>query len=132
MQRLADENPQIVHLIDIGRNDQSTPIFGLRIEGPSKVSAATKAKHLVVATHHGNEQLSAEVAMSFARQLISTLQNPAAPRHVGLTTSVFFVIPVLNISGYNAGRREERAQTGTFLGPNRDYPIPAQTTHPFG
>jgi hypothetical protein len=41
-----------------------------------------------------------------------------------------FVIPVLNISGYNANERREEAK-GTTFDPNRDYPGPCGTEGPF-
>ena len=44
-----------------------------------------------------------------------------------------FVIPVLNISGYNVNQREEQALTGDnqWHDPNRDYPGPCGTSGPW-
>ena len=42
-----------------------------------------------------------------------------------------YVIPVLNISGYNNRQREERDSKGTSYDPNRNYPSPCGTEGPF-
>src|SRR5205823_12865107 len=42
-----------------------------------------------------------------------------------------YVIPVLNISGYNANNRTERDLNGRYRDPNRDYPGPCGTEGPF-
>lgn len=66
-------------------------------------------KNLVVATHHGNEYGSTEVARALAASLAE------AP----LPGQTVYVVPVLNISGYNSKSREEKGSD-----PNRDYPGP--------
>jgi carboxypeptidase T len=75
--------------------------------------------NLVVATHHGNEYGSTEVGMAFAT---SIADHPIANQTV-------YVIPVLNISGYNRKQREESAK-GNSYDPNRDYPGPCGTEGP--
>lgn len=75
---------------------------------------------LVVATHHGNEYGSTAVAMGAAE---SFAKNPI----VGHTV---YVVPVLNITGYNDNNRYENLTTGV-LDQNRDYPGPCITTTPF-
>ena len=71
-------------------------------------------------THHGNEYGSSEVAMAFAA---SMADKPIADQTV-------YVIPVLNISGYNAKQREEKDARGSYRDPNRDYPGPCGTSGP--
>jgi carboxypeptidase T len=70
----------------------------------------------VVGTHHGNEYGATEVAIAFAH---SVSENPILGQTV-------YVIPVLNVSGYNARTRRELG-----LDPNRDYPGPCGTTGPW-
>jgi carboxypeptidase T len=130
LDRLVDAHPELVTPMDIGTNDQGVLIRGVRIEG-SEARGMTKPKHLVVGTHHGNEQLSAEVAHSFAERLVAALEDPNAPFHAELSKSVYYVIPVLNVSGFNAGRREESSRTGRTMDPNRDYPDPCTTDQPY-
>jgi hypothetical protein len=113
MLQIAGKYPQNVLPIKIGESDSGDTILGLKIgNGP--------VKNLVVATHHGNEYGSTFVAMSFATSLA------AQP----IPDQTLFVIPVLNIAGYNAGNRREPAK-GTTWDPNRNYPGPCATEGPF-
>ena len=111
---LATHYPN-VQVITIGESDSGEQIQGLKIgDGP--------VKNMVVSTHHGNEYGSTEVALAFAE---SVAKNPIAGQTV-------YVIPVLNISGYNHDNREERAASdGSSHDPNRDYPGPCATEGPF-
>ncbi len=107
LQQIADKYPANAKVITIGVNDQGTPIQALQIG-----SGATNS--LVVATHHGNEYGSTAVALGVADAFA---QNPVAGQTV-------YVIPVLNVTGYNKGRREETSLTNGVLDANRDYTGP--------
>lgn len=128
--RLQFAHPASVTMMDIGANDQGTVIRGVRIEDPETFGVA-KPHHLVVATHHGNEELSADVAQSFAERLVAALEDPNAPLHEQLKGNVYYVVPVLNVTGYNASRREETSSTGRTLDANRDYSDPCTSDQPF-
>ena len=113
LDRLVKENPQSASLFTLGNSDGGT-VVGVRLgTGPTK--------NLVVSTHHGNEYGSAEVALAFAE---SVAKEPLAGQTV-------YVIPVLNIGGYNKRRREEVDAKGSSRDPNRDYPGPCGTEGPF-
>jgi carboxypeptidase T len=110
---LTQAFPQNVRGFDLGLSDSGEQIQGLRVgSGP--------VHNIVVATHHGNEYGSTEVALGFLR---SIAERPIAGQ-------TLFVIPVLNISGYNSKSRRERAK-GTSFDPNRNYPGPCGTEGPF-
>ncbi len=110
---LAGKYPQTTKLITVGDSDAGDKILGLQIgNGP--------IHNMVVATHHGNEYGSTVVAMYFAE---SVAMQPIEGQTV-------FVVPVLNISGYNANNRREIAK-GTTWDPNRNYPGPCATEGPF-
>lgn len=102
-------------LFTLGDSDSGQKIIGLKIG-----NGATR--NLVVATHHGNEYGSTEVALRFAYTL--ALQ-PIAGQTV-------FVVPVLNIAGYNKRQRQEFSarRLGSY-DPNRNYPSPCGTEGPF-
>ena len=109
---VVKQYPKNASLITLGISDSGKPIEGLKIgNGP--------VHNLVVSTHHGNEYGSTEVAKGFAASIAA---NPI----VGQTV---FVIPVLNITGYNAKNREEVAGVDSH-DPNRDYPGPCGTSGP--
>src|SRR6185312_17515862 len=82
MQNLAAQYPSTTKMFVLGQGDTGDLIEGLQIgNGP--------IHNLVVATHHGNEYGSTEVAKAFATEIA---QNPIAGQ-------TLFVIPVLNVSG---------------------------------
>lgn len=109
----AAQHPGQAKLFSIGNSDSGKSIEGLAIgNGP--------INNLVVATHHGNEYGSTEVARAFAAHLA---ENPIPGQTV-------YVIPVLNIPGYNAKQRWETV-SGRSYDPNRDYPGPCGTDGPF-
>lgn len=111
--RLASQHAEYVRMVDVGLSDSGQMIQGLAI-------GTGGTKNLVVATHHGNEYGSTEVAKAFAASLAET---PIAGQTV-------YVIPVLNIPGYNSRSRYEPAR-GSSFDPNRDYPGPCGGEGPF-
>lgn len=116
----VDEYPQIVEKFELTRNDMNETIWGVRIASPH---ASTNAKEvLVVGVHHGNERLSAEVAVSFINQAVSDILS--RQRSFLSSDTIYHVIPVLNINGYNNNERREKVSFSSSLDPNRDYPDP--------
>lgn len=112
MHELVHTHPRSVRSIVIGPSDSGDTIEGVAI-GDGDIH------NLVVATHHGNEYGSTEVGMAFAASLAD---NPIPHQTV-------YIIPVLNIEGYNHKEREETAN-GHYHDPNRDYPGPCGTEGP--
>ncbi|MGZ3669773.1 MAG: M14 family zinc carboxypeptidase [Bdellovibrionota bacterium] len=114
VQQLAHDYPKTVSLFTLGTGDTGQPIVGLKI-GNGLIH------NLLVSTHHGNEYGSTEVALAFAESVAkSPIQN-----------QTLYVIPVLNIGGYNARNREETDSRGVSDDPNRNYPGPCGTEGPF-
>lgn len=113
LHKLATAYPQNTELFTLGFSNAGVAIEGLKIgKGP--------IHNLMVATHHGNEYGSTEVALNFAE---SVAINP-------IQGQTLYVIPVLNIDGYNSRQRWERIN-GQMIDPNRDYPGPCGTEGPF-
>jgi len=108
IQQIAQQNPANAKIISIGVNDQGQPIQALQI-GSGEVNS------LIVATHHGNEYGSTAVALGVAESLA---KNPVAGQ-------TLYIVPVLNISGYNKMSRHENGIKGSF-DPNRDYTGPCK------
>ena len=113
MQALAAKYPSTTKLMTLGTSDAGIAIQGLVIgDGP--------VKNLLVATHHGNEFGSTELAINFAESLaINPIQG-----------QTLTIIPVLNIEGYNRRARNESVNRQS-LDLNRDYPSPCGTEGPF-
>lgn len=113
IRKLAVQYPDTTRLISIGFSDAGVAIEGLQIgNGP--------VKNLLVATHHGNEYGSTEVALGFATDLAQ------AP----IPGQTMYIIPVLNIDGYNRRDRYEKVNN-KYIDQNRDYPGPCGTSGPF-
>lgn len=113
LQKIAQDHPHNAKLFDLGLSDSGQLIKGLKI-GDGEVA------DLIVGTHHGNEYGSTAVALGAAEAFA---QNP-------LSGHTVYVIPVLNISGYNSREREESVASG-FVDPNRDYPGPCVRTRTY-
>jgi carboxypeptidase T len=114
LEKLAAENPGTASLFTLAETDGKEKVIGLKVgNGP--------LKNLVVSTHHGNEYGSAEVALAVAESLV---KEPFANQTI-------FIIPVLNITGYNKRQREEKDAKGISRDPNRDYPGPCGSDGPF-
>lgn len=122
MQTLANNNSAYVQLMDIGKNDQNVLIQGMRIQNPNYIDEPVKIPQLVVGAHHGNERTGADLAIKFATKLVAKMQDPNCAEYKTLSRSVFYVIPVLNIGGFNGNSRYERNASGSSVDPNRDYP----------
>ena len=108
MEQIAKSNSFNAEIFILGLNDQGIAIKGLKI-GSGAINS------LVVATHHGNEYGSTAVGLGFAEALA------AKP----LKDQTMYVIPVLNISGFNKNQREENVGNKLY-DPNRDYTGPCQ------
>jgi carboxypeptidase T len=109
LQQIAAANPANVKVISIGVNDQGVPIQALQI-GSGEVNS------LIVGTHHGNEYGSTAVALGVADSLA---KNP-------VTGQTVFIVPVLNVTGYNKFNRLENGVKGSFDA-NRDYTGPCKS-----
>lgn len=104
-------------LFTLGQNDQGTDIMGIIVGDMS----TAKTKYVVVGTHHGNERASAEVPLIFT-EMVANSYDPNV---------LYYVVPVLNISGYNVSRREETGSDGDTHDANRDYEDACSTKQDF-
>lgn len=113
LENLVKRNPQNASMFTLGFSNAGVEIKGIKIgDGP--------IHNLVVGTHHGNEYGSTELALGFADSIASS----------PITGQTLYVIPVLNIDGFNNRRREEHVNSN-YLDINRDYPGPCATEGPF-
>ncbi len=111
---LVQTYKQTTELIEIGQANTGESIVGVKIGNGS-------IRNLIVGTHHGNEYGSTEVALAAA---LSFAKNPIANQTI-------YIIPVLNVSGFNSKSRQEKMPGSYTLDPNRDYPGPCDTNGPF-
>jgi predicted deacylase len=113
MREQSERHPGNARVFTLGDSDSGRKIEGVALgRGP--------VKELIVASHHGNEYGSVEVAKGV---IASLAEQPLA----GMTV---YVVPVLNIAGYDGKARRESAR-GVSYDPNRNYPGPCGTEGPF-
>lgn len=118
LQDLQAKYPAFAQMITIGTNDDGVDIIGIRISNSPATNDPGKAAHLIVGTHHGNEGAAPEFTLALVESLLKRYAGLDLFR-TSLLETEWHIIPVLNISGYNAGTRNEKGQD-----PNRDYPGP--------
>lgn len=114
LQTIERKNPDNAQIFTLGLSDQGLPIYGLKIGQSGKSS-------LIVGTHHGNEFGSTAVAVAAAEKFA---ESP-------IPGQILYVIPVLNISGYNTRSRYERGPNNRSVDSNRDYEGPCRSGQPF-
>lgn len=114
IEQLAQTYPKQAQIFTLGTNNQGQPIKGLKI-GSGAVAS------LIVATHHGNEYGSTATALGLAEALVKN----------SIATQTVYIIPVLNIAGYNRNDRYEPMSSGVVIDSNRDYPGPCMQAKSF-
>lgn len=110
--------PETTEVFSIGANDDGVELYAMRVSVTPKETDLKKIGQLVVSTHHGNELKAPEFTMYFLKELVKRYHSRELFRG-NLSDMEWTVVPVLNVSGYNAGNRYEKG-----MDPNRDYPGP--------
>ncbi len=118
MNVLKGQYPLVTHIFSIGNNDDNVPLYAMRVSLTPTVTDPNKVAHLVVGTHHGNELAAPEFTMYFLEELLKKYTSSRLFQE-RLEDREWVIIPVLNVSGYNAANRQEKGRD-----PNRDYPGP--------
>jgi carboxypeptidase T len=118
MNLLQAQYAKFSETFSIGVNDDGVEIFALRVSLTPKLVDPKKVGHIVVSTHHGNELAAPIFTMHFTQKLLERYNSDDIFRG-SLAETEWTIIPVLNISGYNAANRNEKGYD-----PNRDYPGP--------
>ncbi len=128
---LVKNNADVAQKFVLAKSDSGETIWGVRI-----AKATTKNRQgdidlsprLVVASHHGNELLSVDLALQFTKDLIEETRHP---KWGDAGDQTYYIIPALNVTGYNKEDRFEKNAAGTVVDPNRDYPDPCGPKNSF-
>lgn len=112
--QLAQQAPDMVRLLELGKSFQNRPIYALEIGGVS--TDTNKSSLYIDATHHGNEIITTMVALYFARYLVT--HHDKAPIRELLADQTVYLIPCVNPDGFVKRRRQNA--NGVDL--NRNYP----------
>ena len=102
LRRLADDNPEIVELHEIGRSVENRPLWALRI-GERRGSADKVA---VLGCHHAREWMSVEVPYRLAEHLVDNASTE--PVRSWLQRGEVWVAPMVNPDGHEHTRTQNR------------------------
>jgi carboxypeptidase T len=124
LRQLAESQPEIAELREIGRSLEDRPIWALRI-GERRGS---EHKLLFMGCHHAREWISVEVAYLLAEHLVTGANQ--APVRDWLQRGEIWVAPMVNPDGHEYSRTQDRLwrknrrrnSDGTMgVDPNRNY-----------
>lgn len=115
LQKIHTQYPNLTSLFSIGENDDGVEMVAMRISLTPEASDLRKVGHLIVGTHHGNEAACPPLVLNFIEKLLKRYESRDL-FETALADTEWTLVPVLNISGYNAGTRHEHGRD-----PNRDY-----------
>lgn len=98
IQEMAEQYPDIIRVIEIGRSNQNRPIYAIRVS--THENADIKPAVLFNGMHHAREIMTTEVTTDIIRFLTTNYQNPDMPAVTAWVENVaIWVIPQLNPDG---------------------------------
>jgi carboxypeptidase T len=124
LRQLADSQPEIAELREIGRSLENRPIWALRI-GERRGS---EHKLLFMGCHHAREWVSVEVPYLLAKHLVEDAGQP--PVRQWLQRGEIWIAPMVNPDGHEYSRTQDRlwrknrrpnADGSIGVDPNRNY-----------
>jgi carboxypeptidase T len=124
LRQLAESQPEIAELREIGRSLEDRPIWALRI-GERRASGH---RVLFMGCHHAREWIAVEVPYLLAEHLVKNADQ--APVEQWLQTGEIWVAPMVNPDGHEHSRTEYRlwrknrrpnADGSIGVDPNRNY-----------
>jgi len=124
LRQLAESQPEIAELREIGRSLEDRPIWALRIGERH----ATEHKLLFMGCHHAREWVSVEVPYLLAEHLVKNAGQ--APVRDWLHRGEIWVAPMVNPDGHEYSRTQDRlwrknrrhnADDSIGVDPNRNY-----------
>jgi carboxypeptidase T len=118
LQQIVSAHPDKASIFSIGKNDDNTDIIAVRISTTPTQMDPRKVGHLVVSTHHGNELKATDFTLAFIKNVLERYDSRELYSSK-LADIEWTIVPVLNVTGYNAANRHEHG-----VDPNRDYPGP--------
>src|SRR5215218_6113798 len=124
LRQLAESQPEIAELREIGRSLEDRPIWALRI-GERR---ASEHKLLFMGCHHARDWVSVEVPYLLAEHLVNNADQP--PVRQWLQRGEIWVAPMVNPDGHEFSRtrdrlwrknRRQNADGSIGVDPNRNY-----------
>jgi len=101
MKSLADENPRLVQMLQIGRSVKGRPIYVLRLTKDPRLARVYRNRPQVVfnACQHAREWITVSVALYLAHRLVAGYGTDRRITDLLQRTEVY-IVPVVNPDGY--------------------------------
>ncbi|OYT71886.1 MAG: hypothetical protein CFK48_03670 [Armatimonadetes bacterium CP1_7O] len=101
MRQLADQNPRLVQMFEIGRSFENRPIYALRLTKDPRRARVYRDRPQVVlnAMQHAREWITPPTLLYLAQRLISEYQTDMRVREY-LDRLEIYLVPVVNPDGY--------------------------------
>lgn len=115
LEGLAEAAPEVATLVDLGESTEGRRLAGLRITA----TASPRTRVRVLGAHHGDEPISAELALGLAEELVSGWLEAEPGVTELLEEHEVFVQPVVNPDGLAADTRANAR--GVDLNRNYDF-----------
>ncbi|MFN7162026.1 MAG: M14 family metallopeptidase, partial [Fimbriimonadales bacterium] len=101
MRQLADQNPRLVQMFEVGKSVEGRPIYALRLTRDPRRARVYRDRPQVVinAMQHAREWITPPVVLYFAYRLVSEYETDVRVREY-LDRMEIYVVPVVNPDGY--------------------------------
>jgi carboxypeptidase A2 len=109
MRQLADQNPRLVQMLEIGRSIENRPIYALRLtRDPYRARVYRDRPQVVInAMQHAREWITTPVVLYFAYRMVAEYPTNTRVRDA-LNQLEVYVVPVVNPDGYVFTRTTDR------------------------
>jgi hypothetical protein len=95
---LADSNPALAKLVNLGTTFEGRQIFALKISRDAAVNDSTKPDVLITGCHHAREWISVEPPIYFAKQLVEGYSRDDKVRYM-VDRLQIWIVPIVNPDG---------------------------------
>lgn len=127
LKRLAQENPGLVRLFTLpGRSWENREVIGVEIAENVNAPADGRPAYVQVGTHHAREWPANEATLEWGLELVNGYKTGNA-RLAGIVKGARnFIVPVLNVDGFNVTIQSEGLTPGgNYVDPIDDADPPA-------
>jgi hypothetical protein len=98
--QLAQNNPGLAQLVNLGPTYENRQIFALKIAKDPSIDDPSKPEVLITGCHHAREWISVEVPVFFANRLVKGYATDNSIRHL-VDNLQIWIVPIVNPDGLN-------------------------------
>ena len=96
---LAQNNPDIVKVTEIGRSIEGRPIVNIKITEDAARNTQSKPAIIFMGGHHAREHLSVELPLMLAQYIVAKYRNGIQQAENTLANREIHIIPIVNPDG---------------------------------